>query len=157
MIARNNKWNVASNKKGLAQVKDGGFALIMESAIVEYEIAQSCELEQIGGLIKSVYYAIGVRKGSPYGKIMNKALIKLQYEGSLEILRDKWWRKKTDCKVINSDGFLCLKLYILKDNSASKLTVNNIGGIFLLLAFGMVAAVFASLVEWVWKIGGFKV
>ena len=36
----------------------------MESAEGDFEIAQNCEVEQIGEHLKSIYYAFGIRKGN---------------------------------------------------------------------------------------------
>ena len=55
--------HIAGRKEGLARVKDGDFALILESATIKYEVSRDCNLAQVGGLIKTVYYAIGMRKG----------------------------------------------------------------------------------------------
>ena len=63
MVTQNKERIVKDREEGMAKVKQGGYALIMESRSVEYEVAQDCTLEQIGGLLKTVYYAVGMRKG----------------------------------------------------------------------------------------------
>ena len=37
--------------------------------------------------------------GSSYRTKINKAILVLQYDGSLKIMYDKWWGKKTLCEV----------------------------------------------------------
>jgi hypothetical protein len=63
MVTQNKERIVKDREEGMAKVKQGGYALILESQSVEYEVAQDCTLEQIGGLLKTVYYAVGLRKG----------------------------------------------------------------------------------------------
>jgi hypothetical protein len=62
MVTQNKERTVKDREEGMAKVKQGGYALIMESRSVEYVVAQDCTLEQIGGLLKTVH-AVGMRKG----------------------------------------------------------------------------------------------
>ena len=55
MVTQNKERIVKDREEGMAKVKQGGYALILESKSVEYEVAQDCTLEQIGGLLKTVY------------------------------------------------------------------------------------------------------
>ena len=99
---------------GVAAVKKGGYAFICESLYQEYEISKDCNLEQVGGLFKPVFTAIGIKKGRCLTEIkkkcktslgysnskeINQAIIKLLDDGELDELKDKWWPKKTSCKV----------------------------------------------------------
>ena len=63
MIAKNEEWNVGSHQDGMAKVKNGGYAFITTSDFIKYEVSQDCELQQIGGLFQTFYYAIGMQKG----------------------------------------------------------------------------------------------
>ena len=63
MVTQNKERFVKDRQEGMAKVRKGGYAFFMESGVVEYEVAQDCNLEQVGGLFRPVYFAIGMRKG----------------------------------------------------------------------------------------------
>ena len=59
----NDVFNIKDTNYAVARVKQGGYAFITESAMAEYEISKDCDLEQVGGLLNTVYYAIGMKNG----------------------------------------------------------------------------------------------
>lgn len=58
---------VDSSEEGIKRVKAGNYAYLMESSMVEYAVATDCDLMQIGGLLDSKGYGIGMRKGIQTG------------------------------------------------------------------------------------------
>jgi hypothetical protein len=44
---------VNSSKEGIARVKAGDYAYLMESLMLEYYMGQDCELQTVGGLLDS--------------------------------------------------------------------------------------------------------
>jgi len=77
------------------------------------------------------------RAGSPYRDKVTIAILQLQEEGKLHMMKEKWWR-----------GNGCPE----EDNKeASALGVENIGGIFIVLAAGLVLSVFVAVGEFVYK------
>ena len=71
-LTKNKDLNVASQEEGVARVRQGGYALLMETARLEYVLGQDqdCELEQVGGLLKTVYYGIGLKHGTNFKELM---------------------------------------------------------------------------------------
>ncbi len=57
---------VNSTRAGVARVKEGDYAYLLESATLEYFAQRDCELMQLGGLLDSKGYGIGLPKGSLY-------------------------------------------------------------------------------------------
>ena len=55
---------------------------------------------------------------------------------------DKWWK---------SPGLTCIRDEINKDGKASALGVDNIGGVFVVLLFGLAIAVLTAVFEFFWK------
>jgi hypothetical protein len=55
--------SVNNSKEGIARVKAGNYAYLMESTMLEYYAERDCELTQIGGLIDSKGYGIALKKG----------------------------------------------------------------------------------------------
>ena len=63
-----------SNKEGIERVlrENGDYAFLMESTIVEYVVERKCELTQIGGLLDSKGYGIGLPPSKKYNNFENK-------------------------------------------------------------------------------------
>jgi hypothetical protein len=53
-----------SSDEGVARVKNGSYAFLMESTSNEYIRQRDCELMQIGGLLDSKGYGIGLPAGN---------------------------------------------------------------------------------------------
>ncbi|CAB3411013.1 unnamed protein product [Caenorhabditis bovis] len=83
---------VNSSREGIARVKAGGYAYMMESSMLEYYLERDCELQSIGGLLDSKGYGIALPKGSPLRDILSRTVLQLQERTILEALKNKWWR-----------------------------------------------------------------
>ncbi|XP_023661128.1 glutamate receptor ionotropic, kainate 1 isoform X2 [Paramormyrops kingsleyae] len=137
MSSRKNTALVKNNREGIQRVLTTDYALLMESTSIEYISQRNCNLTQIGGLIDSKGYGVGTPIGSPYRDQVTIAILQLQEEGKLHMMKEKWWR-----------GNGCPE----EDNKeASALGVENIGGIFIVLAAGLVLSVFVAIGEFVYK------
>ena len=75
--------------------------------------------------------------GSPYRDKITIAILQLQEEGKLHMMKEKWWRGN-GCPEEDS-------------KEASALGVENIGGIFIVLAAGLVLSVFVAIGEFIYK------
>lgn len=75
--------------------------------------------------------------GSPYRDKITIAILQLQEEGKLHMMKEKWWR-----------GNGCPEE---ENKEASALGVQNIGGIFIVLAAGLVLSVFVAVGEFLYK------
>uniref|UniRef100_A0A1A8RRP3 Glutamate receptor, ionotropic, kainate 4 n=1 Tax=Nothobranchius rachovii TaxID=451742 RepID=A0A1A8RRP3_9TELE len=76
--------------------------------------------------------------GSVYRDEFDLAILKLQEDNRLEILKRKWW-----------DGGKCPKE---EDHRAKGLGMENIGGIFVVLVCGLLVAIFMAVLEFVWML-----
>ncbi|XP_035390147.1 glutamate receptor ionotropic, kainate 1 [Electrophorus electricus] len=137
MSSRKNSALVKNNQEGIQRVLSTDYALLMESTSIEYISQRNCNLTQIGGLIDTKGYGVGTPIGSPYRDKVTIAILQLQEEGKLHMMKEKWWRG-SNCP--EEDG---------KETSA--LGVENIGGIFIVLAAGLVLSVFVAIGEFVYK------
>uniref|UniRef100_A0A8C7IAX9 Glutamate receptor n=1 Tax=Oncorhynchus kisutch TaxID=8019 RepID=A0A8C7IAX9_ONCKI len=137
MSSRKNTALVKNNREGITRVLTTDYAMLMESTSIEYISQRNCNLTQIGGLIDSKGYGVGTPIGSPYRDKVTIAILQLQEEGKLHMMKEKWWR-----------GNGCPE----EDNKeASALGVENIGGIFIVLAAGLVLSVFVAIGEFIYK------
>uniref|UniRef100_A0A667HCU7 Glutamate receptor n=1 Tax=Lynx canadensis TaxID=61383 RepID=A0A667HCU7_LYNCA len=137
MSSRQQTALVKNSDEGIQRVLTTDYALLMESTSIEYVTQRNCNLTQIGGLIDSKGYGVGTPIGSPYRDKITIAILQLQEEGKLHMMKEKWWRGN-GCPEEDS-------------KEASALGVENIGGIFIVLAAGLVLSVFVAIGEFIYK------
>uniref|UniRef100_A0A3P9J2P0 Glutamate receptor n=1 Tax=Oryzias latipes TaxID=8090 RepID=A0A3P9J2P0_ORYLA len=128
---------VKSTEEGIARVLNSKYAFLMESTMNEYHRGLNCNLTQIGGLLDTKGYGIGMPLGSPFRDEITLAILQLQENNRLEILKRRWW-----------EGSQCLKE---EDHRAKGLGMENIGGIFVVLICGLIIAVFVAIMEFMWS------
>uniref|UniRef100_A0A8C4DCQ1 Glutamate receptor n=1 Tax=Dicentrarchus labrax TaxID=13489 RepID=A0A8C4DCQ1_DICLA len=128
---------VKSTEEGIARVVNSKYAFLMESTMNEYHRGLNCNLTQIGGLLDTKGYGIGMPLGSPFRDDITLAILQLQENNRLEILKRRWW-----------EGGQCPKE---EDHRAKGLGMENIGGIFVVLICGLIIAVFVAIMEFVWS------
>lgn len=83
------------------------------------------------------FFLSSAAAGSPYRDKITIAILQLQEEGKLHMMKEKWWR-----------GNGCPEE---ESKEASALGVQNIGGIFIVLAAGLVLSVFVAVGEVLYK------
>ncbi|XP_030636960.1 glutamate receptor ionotropic, kainate 2 [Chanos chanos] len=137
MSSRRHSVMVKNQEEGIHRVLTSDYAFLMESTTIEYVTQRNCNLTQIGGLIDSKAYGVGTPMGSPYRDKITIAILQLQEEGKLHMMKEKWWR-----------GNGCPEE---ESKEASALGVQNIGGIFIVLAAGLVLSVFVAVGEFLYK------
>lgn len=76
--------------------------------------------------------------GSPYRDKITIAILQLQEEDKLHVMKEKWWR-----------GSGCPEE---ESKEASALGIQKIGGIFIVLAAGLVLSVLVAVGEFVYKL-----
>ncbi|XP_076358817.1 glutamate receptor ionotropic, kainate 2-like [Tachypleus tridentatus] len=132
-----------SNQEGVERVLEGNYAYLMESTSIEYMTERDCELEQIGGLLDSKGYGIATPEGSPYRTPISNAILRLQEDGVLHLLKEKWWS--------NRSGSKCKQEEKKSSMSTNELGLASIGGVFVVLLAGLGFACIIALVEFIWK------
>uniref|UniRef100_A0A7N6ABZ7 Glutamate receptor n=1 Tax=Anabas testudineus TaxID=64144 RepID=A0A7N6ABZ7_ANATE len=137
MNSRRQSVMVKNVEEGIQRVLTSDYAFLMESTTIEFVTQRNCNLTQIGGLIDSKAYGVGTPMGSPYRDKITIAILQLQEEGKLHMMKEKWWR-----------GNGCPEE---ESKEASALGVQNIGGIFIVLAAGLVLSVFVAVGEVLYK------
>uniref|UniRef100_A0A674NC47 Glutamate receptor n=1 Tax=Takifugu rubripes TaxID=31033 RepID=A0A674NC47_TAKRU len=137
MNSRRQSVMVKNVEEGIQRVLTADYAFLMESTTIEFVTQRNCNLTQIGGLIDSTAYGVGTPMGSPYRDKITIAILQLQEEGKLHMMKEKWWR-----------GNGCPEE---ESKEASALGVQNIGGIFIVLAAGLVLSVFVAVGEVLYK------
>ena len=137
---------VSSPEEGIARVKKGGYAYLLESTTNDYLRQRDCELMQVGGLIDTKGYGIGTPPGSPWRDQISNAILQLQEKGDLQELYIKWWEKEG-----KDPNNKCEKIDDKKKDSASELSLENVGGIFVVLAVGLTLSFLVAIFEFYFK------
>ncbi|XP_037640919.1 glutamate receptor ionotropic, kainate 3 [Sebastes umbrosus] len=129
---------VKSIEDGIQRVLKSDYALIMESTTIDYITRRNCNLTQVGGIIDSKGYGIGTPLGSPYRDKITIAILSILEDGRLHMLKEKWW-----------SGSSCLDE---ERHETGPMGIQNLGGIFIVLASGLVLSVFVAIAEFVYKL-----
>uniref|UniRef100_A0A7N8YRA8 Glutamate receptor n=1 Tax=Mastacembelus armatus TaxID=205130 RepID=A0A7N8YRA8_9TELE len=129
---------VKSIEDGIQRVLKSDYALIMESSTIDYITRRNCNLTQVGGIIDSKGYGIGTPLGSPYRDKITIAILSILEDGRLHMLKEKWW-----------SGSSCLDE---ERRETGPMGIQNLGGIFIVLASGLVLSVFVAIAEFIYKL-----
>nr|AQN78518.1 ionotropic receptor 12 [Meteorus pulchricornis] len=116
----------------------------MESTSIEYIAERECDLAQINGLLDSKGYGIAMRKNFPHRNKLNTAVLQMQESGQITDLKKKWWREKRG-------GGHCLTSG--GGAAVEKLTLDNVGGVFVVLVAGVAVSILYTAWEMLWGIG----
>ncbi|GFU11750.1 glutamate receptor ionotropic, kainate 2 [Nephila pilipes] len=132
---------VEDNDKGKQKVYQGNYAFLMESATIEYITERECSLTQIGGLLDSKGYGIATKKGErELSSWLSSGILKLQEQGVLHKLKSRWWKQKGGGKCTDKQS-----------GRVRELTLGNVGGVFVVLIFGLGVSVLIAVLEFRWK------
>ncbi|XP_056296034.1 glutamate receptor 3-like [Pseudoliparis swirei] len=135
---------VKTTPDGVARVRKskGKFAFLLESTMNEYiEQRKPCDTMKVGGNLDSKGYGVATPKGSALGNAVNLAVLKLNEQGLLDKLKNKWWYDKGECGSGGGDS---------KDKT-SALSLSNVAGVFYILVGGLGLAMMVALIEFCYK------
>ena len=152
-----------SNHNGVSKVinSEGDYAFLMESNSIQYSIERNCDLiqvadtlqstldwtrlyVQVGQLLDSKGYGIAFTPGSHFRVPIDRAILQLQEEGVLHELKNRWWKERRG-------GGQCDTKDKGKSDNANELTLDSVGGVFVVLIAGMGVACAISVMEFIWK------
>uniref|UniRef100_A0A4W6CWZ2 Glutamate receptor n=1 Tax=Lates calcarifer TaxID=8187 RepID=A0A4W6CWZ2_LATCA len=139
---------VKKTSEGVLRVRKskGKYAYLLESTMNEYiEQRKPCDTMKVGGNLDSKGYGIATPKGSPLRNAVNLAVLKLNEQGLLDKLKNKWWYDKGECGSGGGES---------KDSTNKKtsaLSLSNVAGVFYILVGGLGLAMMVALVEFCYK------
>ena len=85
---------------------------------------------------------------SPHREALNKGITKIQANGVLDSIREKWIRySDRNCEKVNKLFLFNLNLISFTQVTQSQLTLHNIGGCFIILAVGVCLALLNSILS----------
>ncbi|XP_025025772.1 glutamate receptor 2 isoform X1 [Python bivittatus] len=174
---------VRTTAEGVNRVRKskGKYAYLLESTMNEYiEQRKPCDTMKVGGNLDSKGYGIATPKGSSLRNAVNLAVLKLNEQGLLDKLKNKWWYDKGECGSGGGDSKVSpINLAVLKlseqgvldklknkwwydkgecgaKDSGSKektsaLSLSNVAGVFYILVGGLGLAMLVALIEFCYK------
>ncbi|XP_059398835.1 glutamate receptor 4-like isoform X1 [Carassius carassius] len=131
--------------EGVARVRKskGKYAFLLESTMNEYtEQRKPCDTMKVGGNLDSKGYGVATPKGSQLRSAVNLAVLKLNEQGLLDKLKNKWWYDKGECGSGGGGE---------KDKSSQALSLSNVAGVFYILVGGLGLAMLVALIEFCYK------
>ncbi|CAL8365598.1 unnamed protein product [Lota lota] len=135
---------VKNTNEGVMRVRKskGKYAYLLESSMNEYiEQRKPCDTMKVGGNLDSKGYGVATPKGSLLRNPVNLAVLKLNEQGLLDKLKNRWWYDKGECGTGGGDS---------KDKT-SALSLSNVAGVFYILIGGLGLAMLVALVEFCYK------
>ncbi|CAG2102079.1 unnamed protein product, partial [Medioppia subpectinata] len=95
---------VDTYSEGVKKVResDGQYVFIMESPANDYlNDRQPCNTYKVGKHLNIVEYGIALPRGSPLRDKVNLAILMLKDKGVITMLKDRWWRDRSQCKYLD--------------------------------------------------------
>uniref|UniRef100_A0A914H070 Uncharacterized protein n=1 Tax=Globodera rostochiensis TaxID=31243 RepID=A0A914H070_GLORO len=138
---------VNSSREGIARVKAGNYAYMMESTMLEYWIGEDCQLQTIGGLLDSKGYGIALPKGSPLRDIFSRAVLQLQERTIVEALKNKWWKSQHRPRTETSAHFGASPAGACPPGGHSHSSLYRVFGIFYVLFAAILVGLLLAISE----------
>ncbi|KAF3840566.1 hypothetical protein F7725_006428, partial [Dissostichus mawsoni] len=173
---------VKNTNEGVSRVRKskGKYAYLLESSMNEYiEQRKPCDTMKVGGNLDSKGYGVATPKGSALRNPVNLAVLKLNEQGLLDKLKNRWWYDKGECGTGEGTPRIPVNLAVLKLNEqaildklknkwwydkgecghkdsgrkdkTSALSLSNVAGVFYILIGGLGLAMLVALVEFCYK------
>nr|ARN17848.1 ionotropic receptor 2 [Cephus cinctus] len=115
------------------------FAFIGDATDIRYLTMTNCDLTMVGEEFSRKPYAIAVQQGSPLKDQFNNAILVLLNRRKLEKLKEKWWNRNPLKKT-------CEK----QDDQSDGISIQNIGGVFIVIFVGIGLACLTLAFEYWW-------
>ncbi|XP_044735980.1 ionotropic receptor 25a-like isoform X2 [Chrysoperla carnea] len=122
-----------------SQSSSDGFAYLGDATDIRYLQLTDCDLQMIGEEFSRKPYAVAVQQGSPLKDQFNTAILTLLNKRELEKLKEKWWNSNPEAKN-------CIK----KDDQSDGISIENIGGVFIVIFVGVGLACITLAFEYWW-------
>lgn len=86
---------------------------------------------------------------SPYRTTISGAILHLQEDGTIQNLITRWW--ETENTDENGEQIDC-EAGEKEATDTPELGMDNVGGVFLVLAVGVILSIFVGILEFIWSI-----
>ncbi len=137
---------VADMREGVQRVREsnGKYVLLGDSPELKYIASEKpCDVKLVGEYIYRGQYAFAVAKDSPLAEHISSAIEALRDNGVLEDLVRDWWD-------LEDRRSRCHNLTRWERSGAYSLQVNELAGIYYMLAIGCGAALLTFIIEFIY-------
>ncbi|XP_059179458.1 glutamate receptor 3-like isoform X2 [Physella acuta] len=139
---------VSSYTEGVERVKKskGKFVMMMESASAEYYARQNCDIMVYGDDLFPSSMGFVVQKNSVWRRKINEAMDKLNEQGFVQQLKDKYWRQGGECSGYDGRKYMDKAKY-LSSMPIYPITLKDMAVAILLLFLGFIASMVFLVIE----------
>uniref|UniRef100_A0A7E4VW39 Glutamate receptor ionotropic, kainate 2 n=1 Tax=Panagrellus redivivus TaxID=6233 RepID=A0A7E4VW39_PANRE len=129
---------VSNNHEGVQRVLAGKYVFLMESASLEYELTQHCNLTKVGNVVLgSNGYSIALPKGSKWRDRLSRQILDYNEKGIMMMMKRSWWKKTPQIEECEEKAA----------ETKKSLGMDKVSGIFGLLAIGIFTGLIVALFE----------
>jgi hypothetical protein len=132
---------VENTDVAVEKVINENYAYIWDAPVNDYITTTNCHTMAVGGPFNRQGYGIGVPRGSTYRDVLTIAILKLNENGILHRLNQKYWGT-SKCASLEESA---------KDGDTAELAIENVGGIFIILSCGIVIALIVCAIQYCWQ------
>ncbi|XP_037959244.1 glutamate receptor ionotropic, kainate 1 [Teleopsis dalmanni] len=145
MIAMKPDAFTSSNKEGVDRVRRsrGRYAFLMETTNLQYYVQRNCDLQQIGEPFGVKHYGLAVPLNAPFRSNLSVGILKLSEKGVLYNLKKTW---------LNDNKTMCKQHTGSSSNQETQYTMESLGGLFIVLAGGILIGIVLGIGEFLWYI-----
>ncbi|CAJ0946966.1 unnamed protein product, partial [Mesorhabditis belari] len=137
MSAMGNESFVYKNDQGVNRSLETKYVFLMESASLEYRVAQNCNLTKVGNVVLgSNGYSIALPKGSRWREKLTRQILDFNEKGIIMMLKKKWWTSAQDSKCVEENQVV-----------GQPLGMDRMAGLFILLFGGLIFSFIVGLLE----------
>ncbi|XP_034234148.1 ionotropic receptor 25a isoform X2 [Thrips palmi] len=123
----------------LSEGTSEGFAYLGDATDIRYLSLTNCDLQMVGEEFSRKPYAIAVQQGSPLKDQFNNAILQLLNKRKLEKLKERWWSTNPEIKKCDK-----------QDDQQDGISIQNIGGVFIVIFVGIGLACVTLAFEYYW-------
>nr|AHA51397.1 ANF_receptor domain-containing protein [Hormiphora californensis]AQX17748.1 ionotropic glutamate receptor [Hormiphora californensis] len=144
--------NVQVAEEGIKRVQEKNYAFIYESAYLEYQVQQACNLVIAGEKFSKFGFAFGFPPNSPHLDLFNNVILQLREKNELdndwENIKDQA-RAEVEAKAQSGNSSsVCVNGRQKAQQSTSKLDMKNLSGLFTVIALGVLTSFLFLIAEY---------
>ncbi|KAL3316185.1 ATP-binding cassette sub- A member 3 [Cichlidogyrus casuarinus] len=121
---RMKNWGLANNIDDILNHLYQGWAVFMDTSLADYYVTNMCNLTKFGDALSNWPYGFAFPTNSPLTKKFNQAILSMQSDQSLELMKGQYWPQTNSCPP--------------EESTDSGFKINQIAGLFIVLAGGIV-------------------
>ncbi|XP_071944890.1 glutamate receptor 2-like [Antedon mediterranea] len=129
--------HVTSAAEGIKAVRDGNYAFIFDSAVLDYEAnVEPCDVRTVGRLFGKIGYGLGLARNSLYTEPFSLEILKLRQSDFMDGLQKRYFSGGCDGGAASNA-------------TPSKIGISQMLGVFYFLFVGIGIAIVLLVIDWI--------